>query len=74
MIAETSSFASAWDMNLVIGDVSYYGVLTEVVELHYLGGNIVLLFNCDWWNITNIKKWIKKMSMTTCLSILHESY
>ena len=60
MIVETSSLASAWDMSLVIGDVSYYGVLIEVVELHYLGGNRVLLFNCDWWNITNIRKWIKK--------------
>ena len=26
-------------MNPIIGDVPYYGVLTEVVELHYLGGN-----------------------------------
>ena len=34
VIVETSSFASAWDMNLVICDVSYYSVLIEIVELH----------------------------------------
>ena len=47
VVAETSSFASAWDMNPITGDVPYYGVLIEVVELHYLGGNRVVLFKCD---------------------------
>ena len=42
VVVETSSFASARDMNPTTGDVPYYGVLTEVVELHYLGGNRVV--------------------------------
>ena len=45
--AEVSSFASARDKNLIPGHVSYYGVLTDVIELHYLGGNRVILFKCD---------------------------
>ena len=30
------------------GDISYYGVLTEILELDYYGGRTVLLFRCDW--------------------------
>ena len=47
MTAEVSSFASARDMNLIFGHVSYYGVLTDVIELHYLSENRVILFKCD---------------------------
>ena len=32
--AEMSSFASARDMNLIFGHVSYYGLLINIVELH----------------------------------------
>ena len=46
-------------MSLIIGDVPYYGVLIEVVELHYLGENKVVLFKCDWWDVTNIGREIK---------------
>ena len=44
---EVSSFASANDMNPISGHVSYYGVLTDVIELHNLSGNKVILFKCD---------------------------
>ena len=60
VVAETSSFASAWDMNPITGDVPYYGVLTEVVELHYLGGNMVFLFKCDCWDVINTRRGIKR--------------
>ena len=60
IVAETSSFASARDMNPITGDVPYYGVLTEVVELHYLGGNRVVLFKCDWWDVINTGRGIKR--------------
>ena len=46
-------------MSPIIGDVPYYGVLIEVVELHYLGENKVVLFKCDWWDVTNIGREIK---------------
>ena len=47
MTIEVSSFASAIDKNPIPSHVSYYGVLTDVIELHYLGGNRVILFKCD---------------------------
>ena len=47
-------------MSPIISDALYYGVLTKVVELHYLGENKVVLFRFDWWDVTNIGKWIKE--------------
>ncbi|KAL6333908.1 hypothetical protein AAG906_039320 [Vitis piasezkii] len=36
---EVLSFASARDKNPIPSHVSYYGVLTDVIELHYLGSS-----------------------------------
>ena len=47
-------------MNPITGDVPYYGVLTKVIELHYLGGNRVILFKCDWWDVINVGRGIKR--------------
>lgn len=67
--AEVSSFASARDKNPIPGHVSYYGVLTDVIELHYLGGNRVILFKCDWWDVINSGRGIKKDEYGfTCLN------
>ena len=67
--AEVSSFASARDKNPIPGHVSYYGVLTDVIELHYLGGNRVILFKCDRWDVINIGREIKKDDYGfTCLN------
>ena len=54
VIVGKSSFVSAQNMNPITGDVPYDGVLTEVVELHCLRGNKVVLFKCDWWNVINV--------------------
>nr|XP_027096067.1 uncharacterized protein LOC113715963 [Coffea arabica] len=46
--AITSSFASTKDMNPVSSDLAYYGVLKDILELDYGGGQRVVLFDCDW--------------------------
>ncbi|RVW72347.1 hypothetical protein CK203_055429 [Vitis vinifera] len=64
-----SSFASARDKNPIPGHVSYYGVLTDVIELHYLGGNRVILFKCDWWDVINSGRGMKNDEYGfTCLN------
>ena len=64
-----SRFASARDTNPISNHVSYYGVLTGIVELHYLSGNKVILFKCDWWDVIKIRKWIKNDEYGfTCLN------
>ena len=30
------------------GDIAYYGILTEIIELSYPQGRSVILFRCDW--------------------------
>ena len=41
---------------LVKGDAStnnrdYYGVLIDIIELHYMGGNKIAMFKCDWRDV-----------------------
>ena len=44
-------------------------MLIDIVELHYLSGNRVILFKCDWWVVINIGKGIKKDEYGfTCLN------
>ncbi|KAJ8624700.1 hypothetical protein MRB53_033230 [Persea americana] len=52
LTAETLSFASERDPNPLIGNVGYYSVLNDVIELKYLGRNR-LLFKCGWWDVNN---------------------
>ena len=69
MTVEVLSFASARYMNSIFGHVSYYGVLTDVIELHYLSENRVILFKCGWWDVINIGKEIKNDEYGfTCLN------
>lgn len=31
--------------------IYFYGVVKDVIELSYLGGNHIMLFKCDWWDV-----------------------
>ncbi|XP_071719148.1 uncharacterized protein [Rutidosis leptorrhynchoides] len=46
--ALTSSFSSARDNDPIVGDVTYYGVLKDIIELQYSDEMKVVLFHCDW--------------------------
>ncbi|XP_061358748.1 uncharacterized protein LOC133302941 [Gastrolobium bilobum] len=35
------------------GNLDYFGVLTDIVELMYSSGNNVILFKCDWWDVSS---------------------
>ena len=40
-------------------DIDYYGVLTDVIMLEYLGGNRVVLFRCNWWDVHDVGRGIQ---------------
>uniref|UniRef100_A0A803MIU3 DUF4216 domain-containing protein n=1 Tax=Chenopodium quinoa TaxID=63459 RepID=A0A803MIU3_CHEQI len=44
----THSFASSKDQNPVVGNVNYYGSITEIIEISYHGHFSVVLFRCQW--------------------------
>ncbi|XP_071739782.1 uncharacterized protein [Rutidosis leptorrhynchoides] len=46
--AVTSSFSSASDNNPILGDVTYYGILYDIIELQYADNKQIVLFHCDW--------------------------
>lgn len=54
--AATNSFSSARDNNPVLGDVTYYGVLRDIIELNYAVDKSVVLFRCDWISNGSRKK------------------
>ncbi|KAK5846280.1 hypothetical protein PVK06_002563 [Gossypium arboreum] len=54
-----TSYASARDSNPVEGNVEYYGLLTDIIELDYYGRWKVVLFRCDWADV-NTSRGIKE--------------
>ena len=46
--AKTSSYASVKDKNPASGKITYYGRITEIIELNYSNDGKVVLFRCDW--------------------------
>ncbi|XP_071739225.1 uncharacterized protein [Rutidosis leptorrhynchoides] len=54
--ALTRSFSSTRNNNTVTGDVTYYGVIKEIIELQYSVENKIVLFLCDWISNGSRKK------------------
>ncbi|XP_059289232.1 uncharacterized protein LOC132042717 [Lycium ferocissimum] len=48
--ATTQSYASARDKNPILAEVSFYGVLTDIIELYYTKKLKFVLFSCKWVN------------------------
>ena len=46
--ADTVSYASRKDNNPRVGAVSYYGVLSDIIEIRYTNDLKYVLFKCDW--------------------------
>ncbi|KAG6671138.1 hypothetical protein I3843_Q013200 [Carya illinoinensis] len=49
---------------LVIGDestnnVDFYGVINDIVELHYMGRRQVYLFMCDWFDVGDTRRGVR---------------
>jgi hypothetical protein len=55
VIAKTSRYSSAGDCNLVFGDIMYYGRIVNIIEIDYYGRFSVVLFKCEWVDVTRGK-------------------
>ncbi|XP_074323270.1 uncharacterized protein LOC141660205 [Apium graveolens] len=49
LTAQTTSFSSSRYGNPIVGDVSYYGSIEDIIELDYCGLFTVVLFKCHWY-------------------------
>lgn len=56
--AKTSTYAAPGDATPVLGDVTYYGRIIDIIQLNYSGQFSVDLFKCEWVDIS--EKGIKK--------------
>ena len=57
-----TSYASARDSNPVEGNVEYYGLLTDIIELDYYSRWKVVLFRCDWLMLILLEE-LKKINL-----------
>ncbi|KAK4713393.1 hypothetical protein R3W88_019300 [Solanum pinnatisectum] len=46
----TQSYASTKDKNPILAEVSFYGILTDIIELYYSKNLKFVLFKCKWVN------------------------
>ncbi|XP_073219685.1 uncharacterized protein [Cicer arietinum] len=55
LMAVTESFASTKDENPIIQSITFYGSITEIVEVDYYGMLKFVLFRCDWFEVEEDK-------------------
>jgi hypothetical protein len=55
-VAKTSSYASSKDKNPTLGYVTYYGRISQIIELNYSNGGHVVLFKCDWVKSNGVRE------------------
>lgn len=53
--AKTSSYSSAGDSNPILGDIMYYGRIIDIIELDYYERFSMVLFKCEWVDVTRGK-------------------
>lgn len=56
VIAKIKSFPSSRDKILISGDVTFYGILTDIIKFDYSMRNRVVVFKCDWTVKSGIRK------------------
>ncbi|GKB68203.1 hypothetical protein Tco_0929615 [Tanacetum coccineum] len=69
--AMTNSFSSSRDNNPIVGDVTYYEVIYDIIELEYSDDKKVVLFYCDWISNDPIDKGWKVVIKTTARESLY---
>lgn len=52
LVAKSQSYASISDSRPMLGDVAYYGALTDIIELNYYDEFKIALFRWDWVDLT----------------------
>nr|XP_018628938.1 uncharacterized protein LOC108946486 [Nicotiana tomentosiformis] len=52
VISKTESYASTSENALKFVNIKYYGRLNDIVELNYYEEFMVILFKCDWVDVT----------------------
>uniref|UniRef100_J3MRS0 DUF4216 domain-containing protein n=1 Tax=Oryza brachyantha TaxID=4533 RepID=J3MRS0_ORYBR len=62
--AKTSSYTKSSDTNPILGDLTYYGRVIDIIELNYSRQFLVALFKCEWVDVVSGKGVKKKYGYT----------
>lgn len=60
LIAQTSCFENGNNVEPVMRNKIYYGIIKEIIELNYRNKGNIVLFKCDWVDNHIQDKWVKK--------------
>jgi len=60
LVAQTSCFENGNNVDLVMRNKIYYGIIKEIIELNYRNKGNIVLFKCDWVDNRIQDKWVKK--------------
>jgi hypothetical protein len=55
LVSLTPSFASSKDENSQTEAITYYGLISDIIELDYYGHFKFVLFKCDWYEVEEEK-------------------
>jgi hypothetical protein len=55
LAAITKSFSTTKDENPTTQSITYYGLITQIVEVDYYGKLRLVLFRCDWFEVKEEK-------------------
>lgn len=58
LVAQTSCFENG-NMNPVVRNMSYYGIIKEIIELNYHNKGNIVLFKCDQFDNRVQGRWVK---------------
>uniref|UniRef100_A0A803MYI4 DUF4216 domain-containing protein n=1 Tax=Chenopodium quinoa TaxID=63459 RepID=A0A803MYI4_CHEQI len=67
LIAETTSFSSR-DKNPIVREISYYGSIEEIIEVHYPKGKFsFMLFKCVWFHVEKNGNGLIRVNCKKCI-------
>ena len=70
LCAQTYCFENGNNVDPVMRNKIYYGIIKEIIELNYRNKGNVVLFKCDWVDNRIQDKWVKKINLGLQVSIL----
>ena len=63
LVAQTSCFENGNNVDPVMRNKIYYGIIKEIIELNYRNKGNIVLFKCDWVDNRIQDKWVKKINL-----------
>ena len=55
-------------------NIDFYGIMEDIIALKYVGGYMVWLFKCNWWDVSNPWLGVRKDEYFVSVNTSHKWY